>query len=73
MRLNTVLIDRIRRKNRWTKKELAGKLDMTRQNLHLIYKNGNTSLKKLQRIADVLGVSEDSLLLKESNDAGNTQ
>jgi len=46
---------------------------MTRQNLHLIYKNGNTSLKKLQRIADVLGVSEDSLLLEESNDAGNTQ
>lgn len=72
MRLNTLLIERIRKKNRWTKKDLAIKLGMTRQNLYIIYRKGNVDLIKLNRIANVLGVSEDSLLLGDDYDAGST-
>jgi len=72
MRLNTLLIERIRKKNRWTKKDLATKLGMTRQNLYIIYRKGNVDLIKLNRIANVLGVSEDSLLLGDDYDAGST-
>ena len=72
MRLNTLLIERIRKKNRWTKKDLATKLGMTRQNLYIICRKGNVDLIKLNRIANVLGVSEDSLLLGDDHDAGST-
>lgn len=72
MRLNTLLIERIRKKNRWTKKDLAIKLGMTRQNLYIIYRKGNVDLIKLNRIANVLGVSEDSLLLGDDHDARST-
>lgn len=72
MRLNTLLIERIRKKNRWTKKDLAFKLGMTRQNLYIICRKGNVDLIKLNRIANVLGVSEDSLLLGDDHDAGST-
>jgi len=67
-----LLIERIRKKNRWTKKDLAIKLGMTRQNLYIIYRKGNVDLIKLNRIANVLGVSEDSLLLGDDYDAGST-
>ena len=67
-----MLIERIRKKNRWTKKDLAIKLGMTRQNLYIIYRKGNVDLIKLNRIANVLGVSEDSLLLGDDYDAGST-
>ena len=72
MRLNTLLIERIRKKNRWTKKDLAIKLGMTRQNLYIIYRKGNVDLIKLNRIANVLGVPEDSLLLGDDYDDGST-